>query len=514
MKSRWNILGPQFGLCLTALVVSLPTAAVAQPGDTAGSSDTETTPTPATSASASAEATAPAATNTQPASSAEATTPAPATKPATPANTTVETTAPLATAAPLVSQGEAEPTAVGGIPLTVEILPGSGYPQPRIRGLVGGSLWLTMHGLQFPYMAPDTSRNQVRIAISGSIWDDTSYARIETSKADEKGLYRWANQGRGVLRVTPAYTTRDGWFVQGQIESVANIEQQVTGSGNIGTVDDMFVRAGKWNVFDVTVGRYQGWEVYHYGMGLDLNTLERTGASLPDLAAKAIYGLDTYWDRPWAGLGNYAAHVYVTDYFRFEALGQIGTQGANVRGTRPVAVLDLGYLKVKAGWEYGVTSAQKEGDQSHSRNNGFGGAIQFVLDPYIEGGVNAAIGYVDSWTDTNKPNPAKSTTTSSIGGFLNGRIYGPLMLGVGANQTRWNNLLPNANSQSPDLNGSTDWATHFQGFGAVQYSFWDKLFFKFVANYARFHYEDIVQVPSHSYTNKEYGGRLRMMYLF
>lgn len=512
MTTRRNISGP-LGLSLLAFAVSVSTAAVAQPGDAAGStpssgsSDTGAATAPASSASptATAEASAPAAAAT-PAPSATETTPVAATGPKA-------ETAPAAATQP-GAKDEAEPTPAGGIPIAVEILPGSGYPSPKVRGLVGGSLWLTMHGLQFPYMAPPTSRNEVRIAISGSIWDDTSYARISTTKPSTKGLYRWQNQGRGVLRVTPSYTTRDGWFVQGQIEAVGNIEQQSVG-GNLGTLDDMFVRAGKWNVFDVTIGRYQGWEVYHYGMGLDLNTLERTGASLPNLAVKQIYGLDTYWDRPWAGAGNYAAHVYLTDYLRLEVLGQIGTQGPNTRGTRPVAVLDLGYLKVKAGWEYGVTSAQNEGDQSHTRNNGVGGAVQFVVDPYIEGGVNAALGYLDYWTDTNKPDPAKSTTTSSIGAFLNGRIHGPLMVGLGANRTHWNNLLPNANAQSPRLNGKTDWATHFQGFGAVQYSFWDKLFFKVVANYAEYHYEDIVQAPNaHPYTNKEYGVRFRTMYLF
>ncbi len=185
-----------------------------------------------------------------------------------------------------------------------------------------------------------------------------------------------------------------------------------------------------------------------------------------------------------------------------------------MRATRPVAVLDLGYLKVKAGWEYGVTHGQQDGDKSHTRQNGVGGAIQFVANPYIEGGINGAIGYLDYWIDTGLPKPANSTTTKSFGGFLNGRIVGPLIVGLGANQTRWNNLEPNASPESPKRNGKTDYSTHFQGFGAIQYSFWDKLFFKFVANYARFHYQDVVHEPAHPYTNNEWGGRFRMMYLF
>jgi len=503
MTSRWNIGGAKFGLGLMVFVLGLSNVAAAQPGDAAepsaapGSSDHKAS-TPAASAEASAE------TGTAP--SAEAGNAVPSES--TPAATKVTV------ATPPAAPKEVEPTSTGGTPLTVEILPGSGYPEPRVRGIVGGSLWLTMHGLQFPYMGPETSPNQVRLAISGSVWDDTSFARLNSGKLETtKSLTRWSNQGRGVIRFTPSYTTREGWFVQGQIETVGNIEQTVV-SNNIGTLDDMFVRAGKWNAFDITVGRFQGWEVYHYGMGLDLNTLERTGANLPNLPATQIYGLNSYWDRPAFGVGDYAAHVYLSDYLRFEVLGQIGTQGANVRATRPVAVLDLGYLKVKAGFEYGETRGQSDGDKSRTRTNGVGGAIQFVANPYIEGGVNAAVGYLDYWIDTGLAKPENSTTTRSFGGFLNGRVIGPLMLGVGANQTHWNNLKPNANPDTPRLNGATDWSTHFQGFGAIQYSFWDKLFFKFVANYARFHYEDIVQNPPHSYTNNEWGGRLRMMYLF
>jgi len=411
------------------------------------------------------------------------------------------------------------PTAAPSVPLTVEILPASGYFPDRNRGLVGGSLWLTMHGLQFPYMAPPTSKSEVRIAISGSMWSDISYAQLLPGDPKLKRYDRWLNQTRGVLRVTPAYTTKEGYFVQAQTELVANGNQYLdtSTSNNMGGVDDVWARAGKWDTFDITVGRFQGWEVYHYGMGLDLNTLERLGAQHPDqtTAPPQIYGASFYWDRPDGGAGNYAAHFYPTDYLRFELLGQIGTSGSsNMRGVRPTAILDLGYVKVKGAWEYGITKNQKDGAQDHTRQNGFGGSVQFVLDPYIEGGINAAIGYVDYWNGTGQPDTSKSTTTSSIGGFLNGRVVGPLMLGVGVNQTHWENLLPNGSPLTPQDNGKTNYKNHLQTFAAIQYSFWDKLFLKFVGSYSQFHFEDVVEVPRHSFTNKEYGGRLRVMYLF
>lgn len=495
--------GLQYGLFFVAL--SVGKIAAAQPD-----ADNATA-----SASASADASASIGSTASAEGAADAT---PAAKAPAAAAAPSQTQEVAAQTPPAKAEPAQEPTST--VPLVVEILPSSGYFSDRNRGLVGGSLWLTMHGLQFPYMAPPTSKSEVRIAISGSVWNDISYARLSPGDKALKKYDRWLDQTRGVFRVTPAYTTKEGYFVQGQTELVANGTQFLDNTTkNMGGVDDVFVRAGKWDLFDVTVGRFQGWEVYHYGMGLDLNTLERNGAAHPDQTQgiPQIYGLSNYWDRPDGGAANYAVHVYPTDFLRFEVLGQIGStpDGSNMRGVRPVGILDLGYVKVKAGWEYGVTNPQKAGSQAHTRSNGVGGAIQFVLDPYIEGGINGAIGYYDFWEGTGLPNTQKSTTTTSIGGFLNGRIVGPLMLGVGANNTHWENLRPNNSPLSPELHGKPNYKNHVQTFGAVQYSFWDKLFLKFVASYSSFHFEDVIEVPhTGTFTNKEYGARFRVMYLF
>lgn len=507
MKSLSKVHGSGLGYSLLLVALSVGKWAAAQ-------TETENT---ATSAGGSADASASVSASTS-ASSAEVTAEAaPAKAEAAGSPSKQVQGAAAETVPPQVT--EPAPETPSAVPLTVEILPSSGYFPGRNRGIVGGSLWLTMHGLQFPYMAPSTSRSEVRIALSGSVWNDISYARLNTNDPKYKSYDRWLNQTRAVLRATPTYTLKDGYFVQGQVEMVANGNQNLdTSSGsNMGGVDDVWARAGKWDMFDITVGRFQGWEVYHYGMGLDLNTLERRGADIPDQSIRGpqIYGANFYWDRPDGGAGNYAAHFYPTDFLRFELLGQIGTSGgSNMRGVRPVAILDLGYVKVKGAWEYGITENQKEGQKDHTRQNGFGGSVQFVLDPYIEGGINGAIGYVDFWNATGQPDTSKSTTTSSFGGFLNGRLVGPLILGLGANTTHWENLLPNANSQTPEKNGKVNYKDHLQTFAALQYSFWDKLFLKFVGSYSKYHFEDLVEVPPHPFTNKEYGARFRVMYLF
>jgi hypothetical protein len=372
-----------------------------------------------------------------------------------------------------------------------------------------------MQGYQFPYMGPETSQEGARIAISGSVWDDLSYARINAGNSNSASLKRFASQSRALLRATPTYTTRDGWFAQGQVEFVG-VGDQTISNGTLGMVDDAYVRAGKWKVFDVTVGRFQGWEVYHYGMGLDLNTLERAGATIHSdpQQAPSIYGVNYYWDRQDGGLGSYAAHVYFTDYLRLEVMGLFGTQSSqNVKAIRPVAVLDLGYFKAKVGAEYSVGTYQADGNQTRTKKNGIGGALQFVLDPYIEGGVNAAIGYEDNWENHGNPEPESSFTTKSFGGFINGRIVGPLLVGLGLNYTNKADLEENSIQGSQNF-GKTDSWSHWQSFAAVQYSFWNKLFFKFVAGYAKFNFDERQKDLGSSYDNKAYSVRFRMMYLF
>src|SRR5215471_81093 len=239
--------------------------------------------------------------------------------------------------------------------LSVEVAPPSAYPEPLVRGITGASLWFTSQGWQWPYLPRTEGGAPLRFAFSGSAWVDTAYARIISGTPDtDPSLKRWTNQGRAVLRATPTYNADDGWFGQGQIEFVANGDQILPSSNNIGAVDDLYVRFGKWNVFDVTVGRYQGWELYHYGMGLDLNTLERRGAEGRNNPVKPpqIYGVDFFWDRPNGGAGNYAVHIYPAKIVRFEVLGQIGTAtGSNVVAVRPVAIVDFGFLKLKAAFE-------------------------------------------------------------------------------------------------------------------------------------------------------------------
>src|SRR5262245_60948530 len=129
---------------------------------------------------------------------------------------------PIAAAA-AASPPPAAPASEGGGPGPVERLPPSAYPEEYTRGLYGGSLWSTFHGVQWPYYA------RTGIGVSGYGWIDNSFERINVGLPSSGTDYTQDHlqQGRILLRVTPTYANGD-WFVQAQAELVANKDQSQT----------------------------------------------------------------------------------------------------------------------------------------------------------------------------------------------------------------------------------------------------------------------------------------------
>jgi hypothetical protein len=380
----------------------------------------------------------------------------------------------------------------------VERLPPSAYPEPKTRGLYGGSLWKTFHGLQWPYY-PRTG-----IGVSGYVWFDTGYEHIERGSPTEQSIKYWLQQGRLLLRVTPTYSN-GSFFVQGQAELVANKDQSLH-QPDIAAADDVWLRAGVWNAFDVQIGRFEGWEVYHLGMGLDINTLERRGATDDVYEAPDIYGVTYGFYRP-LGVGQVGVHLYPTDYLRFEVLTLLGNEsGSNALGTRPVGILDLGALKFNFGAEYKRLSDQKEGAKGETISRGLGAGLQIILDPYIEFGANGAMALVDRTQSDGTVDEKGSITKYSFGGFANVRIVPDLLLGVGANLTKLHDL---HYDQSVNDNGRFD---HFQAFVALQYLLLKQLYIKVVGAYAKANFHPTFNEPI--FANTMWSGRLRFEFLF
>ena len=412
----------------------------------------------------------------------------------------------------------------------------------RLRGIYGGSLWLepTFHGLQWPQNA------RTGLGVSGQFWVDSGYEKIDRSSSWTPNSTMYLQQGRGVLRVTPAYVNGN-FFIQGQAELVGNLCQTASVTNtvcNAGTfsTDDLWIRVGQWNLWDVKVGRFQGWEVYHLGLGLDRYTLERMGArmfgadippeAIPRLDAPTLYGVSYLQDRPTDGLavGYAALHAYFLESLRVELLGKLGTDNhtkdtatgdtpSTYFGGRLTAIFDLGWFKLKAGGEYqnrtpmmqivDVAAQGKKDFIEELTQKGAGASAQFVIDPIVEFGVNAAIGK-QSYTDNSFGSPealAKSYTTTSVGGFANLRVVDGLLAGVGGNWTTQEDGYRAENSSA------NDYTTHLQGFAALQYLLAGQLYLKAVFAYARANFQPS-DIDAPVWTNTMYSGRIRLMYLY
>jgi hypothetical protein len=406
--------------------------------------------------------------------------------------------------------------------MTIEQLPAGAYPEGTpdgglfgtsfslgapTRGIWGGSLWLTFHGLQWPYM-PKTG-----VGVSGYAWVDTGYEEIRRDQARTDRKF-WQQDARAVLRVTPTFS-RGRFFVQAQVELVG-IKDQFAALADRAQTDDLWVRLGHWNRWDLQLGRFESWEVLHLGMGLDVNTLERKGAEdFGVTAAVTPYLVRFPFETRPSGPGYTALHLYPTGFLRFELLGIAGpdANGMNSLGTRPAMIVDLGMLKLKVAGEY--TKARQRDEYKDANGvigpnpnrtiqRGVGGGILFIIDPRFEAGANASYGRAEEWT-TNGLVGDRTFDILTVGGFANVRITGDWIAGAGAEFTR----------KTDENFAGTTTAGYFdqlQGFGALQYVVARRLFIKGVVGYARATFA--AGGSTVDLINTMYSGRVRVMYLF
>jgi hypothetical protein len=399
-------------------------------------------------------------------------------------------------------------------PGIVEQLPASAYPEPVTRGLYGGPLWLDMQGLQWPYM-PKSG-----IGISGYGWIDGNARLIRSGNPSISPEFKeLLDQGRFLLRVTPTYTNGT-WFVQAQAEIVANTDQyDLQPSPGVVSADDVWVRTGELQRWDLTFGRFQGFDVYPLGMGLDLNTYERLGAFDPSFTGSpngygsvpSLYNADYLFYRPSASrVGDIALHLYPVQMLRFEFLSQFGDDGVlNYAGARPAAILDLGWLKLRAAVEYQYKFAEDPAPTAKNtiQNRGGAGSVQLVFAPYVEGGLNVGYAVIDvNDAHAGGEDRGLSGNRFSMGGFID-VVPAPetlpnLMLGGGANYATFHNIL---------LSGAEE-STNLQWFGAAQYLFYQQLYVKLVLGYAKSHFNNLATTSP--YDDDMFSLRLRVQYIF
>jgi len=408
----------------------------------------------------------------------------------------------------------------------------------RLRGIYGGSLWLEpdFQGMQWP------QNTRTGLGVSADFWIDSGYEAIQRGSQQLPNTTLRFQQGRALLRLTPAYVSGN-MFAQAQVELVGNLCQAanpVCLTTGTFTTDDLFVRAGAWNVWDVKVGRFEGWEVFHLGMGMDQYTLERLGAGMfgvdtlttPKLEAPLFYGATFLQYRPTEGfaVGDAALHLYPTDYLRFELLAKFGTDNYradnqtgdtswNYIGGRPTIIFDLGWFKLRLGAEYQHRTATTQNvapgtpptktDPVADRvQKGVGGSFQFVFDPNFEFGVNAGIGKQDDTNAFAQPVLENSFTVKSIGGFANARLpWEGWLAGAGATWTTQTDQFLAAGSTANDFTG------HLQAFGALQYRPIGQFYIKLVGGLARANFLPS-DLTAAQWTNYMYSGRIRLLYIY
>jgi hypothetical protein len=406
----------------------------------------------------------------------------------------------------------------------------------RLRGIYGGSLWLEpdFQGMQWP------QNTRTGLGVSADFWIDSGHTTIERGTNQQPNSSIWFQQGRALLRLTPAYVS-GRMFAQAQMELVGNLCQATTlicTSAGTFTTDDLFVRFGAWNAWDLKFGRFRAWEVFHFGMGMDPFTLERLGAGMfgvdtfttPKLEAPLVYGVTYLYDRPSEGLavGAAALHLYPTEYLRFELYARVGSDNNradnttgdtpwNYLGGRPTLIFDVGWFKFRLAGEYQKRSAttqtldpgagQKKDPVPQRVQKGAGASIQFVINPVFEFGANAAIGKQEDVDAFARPVLENSFTTRSFGGFANLRFTDHWVTGVGVNWTAQTDTFLAAGST---LN---DFTSHLQGFGALQYRPLGHLYIKAVLGLARaaFLPSDLTVAEWH---NDMVSGRIRLLYIY
>ncbi len=250
--------------------------------------------------------------------------------------------------------------------------------------------------------------------------------------------------------------------------------------------DDVYVQYGSGDTWDLQVGRFMTWRVYHKGLGFDLFTLEDNGASKLYPISNGVFAVHTYEvdhiflrNAAYVGgevAGRAAFHYYPSNILGFElaaAYGLANNQGANTIGARLAADLQWSFLRLSAGGEYrtqsqtgpqSVTINQGMPNESStlcvdcgaSNNYGAGGSVVLSFSPVTVGGA-VAIGWDEKFQGNPDPttgipleDPTGSGRRLSFGGYGEfdlGTVAfeRPLILGAGAHRTEF--ILENLNQE-------------------------------------------------------------------
>lgn len=330
------------------------------------------------------------------------------------------------------------------------------------------------------------------LRFGGYFWVDTGYMNRVNAQAgqyDQVALYM---QGRFVLGATYAYERND-WFGLARVELMGLVNEFAKSQYEAHALD-AYVKAGHTRWFDVQVGRFLAWEVYHRGQGIELFTAEEAGA----FGAPTLYWLDL--TRGYKNeAGQLAIHVFPHDLVKLEVAGIYGQENnQNNLGVRPVVDFRWQGLQLVGGYEYLLQYPQTEADKVHVTSQGIAAKAQYQVK-WFTVGADVAHLWVDAIDIQGLVDSDRTLQKWSFGGF--------------ANIDFWRNSIGLGYHRTNQDNAQGEHNTHNQAF--VSYLFrlpLDGLSVKAVYGFAL---ADLTDADAHaSWTNTMHSIRLRITYEF
>lgn len=335
-------------------------------------------------------------------------------------------------------------------------------------------------------------RLSLPIELGGYFWVDTGYMVRDNAQAGQYDQDANYMQGRFVLSAE-YYKELGGLFATAKTELIGFVNE-FTKSQFEAHVLDAYVQIGQC-MWDIQVGRFLAWEVYHRGQGIELFTAEETGA----LGGPALYWLQTTRGHKNEA-GQAAFHLYPTEYLGFEVAGVYGQeQNQNNLGVRPSVDFNYEGFRLMAGFEYLDQSPQTTADKAELSQTGWAARLEYTVPETLRVGANIAMSTIEATRIDGLEDAEKSADTMSVGGYVDVDFWRS-SLGLGYHYTTHENKQGEANA-------------HHQAF--VSYLVRlpiDGLALKAVYGYALAEIEDI-DIGS-SWENTMHSFRLRIAYDF
>ncbi|MDP1829956.1 MAG: hypothetical protein Q8L48_42230 [Archangium sp.] len=273
----------------------------------------------------------------------------------------------------------------------------------------------------------------VNIVLSGYFWGDTGYmarTNAQQGQYDQSVSYL---QGRFVLGAGLTRTFGD-FYASAKVEFLGLVNEFARSQYEPHTLDS-YVRVGHKRWFDVQVGRFLAWEIYHRGQGIEFWTAEEAGA----LGGPSLYWLDlTRGYRNESGQG--AIHFYPFEFLKFELAGVYGQENnQNNYGVRPAVHFTWKDLQFLAGYETLLLRPQTSADKVQTTTHGYAARLQYTFFKHATLGVNFAQTFVNSIDIQGLVDSDRSLDKYTVGGFADIDFWNG-SIGLGYHHTNQLNL--------------------------------------------------------------------------